>query len=366
MFKERDMKKITSLVVILLVMLLAATGYAQVRAGSFDITPFVSMYVFEGNEDMDQSKPNVGLRLGYNFTKYLGLEGFVNYGKAEVNTWSPKLNTEVTSYGLEGIFHLMPNSRLVPFLAVGVGGIHYSYSDMDTTDDKNDKWIADVGYGVKWFLSDNFALRADVRYVVPFDDQHNNMLVSLGLNFSFGGAKKAVAAPVSAAESVVEEVKPQAAAAPEVVEEAKPAVAAAPVVVEEVVKPQPKTQVREEVDEKGRATLEVLFDFDKATIKKNYSKDIDHMVDVMKEHSDLNLTIEGHTDNVGKAAYNKKLSQQRADAVKNYMVKKGGVDAGRLKSIGYGQEKPVASNKTKAGRAKNRRVEAAVDYTIKK
>jgi len=90
------------------------------------------------------------------------------------------------------------------------------------------------------------------------------------------------------------------------------------------------------------------------------------MVDVMKEHSDLNLTIEGHTDNVGKAAYNKKLSQQRADAVKNYMVKKGGVDAGRLKSIGYGQEKPVASNKTKAGRAKNRRVEAAVDYTIKK
>ncbi|MFZ2418505.1 MAG: outer membrane beta-barrel protein, partial [Smithellaceae bacterium] len=77
------MKKITSLVVILLVMLLAATGYAQVRAGSFDITPFVSMYVFEGNEDMDQSKPNVGLRLGYNFTKYLGLEGFVNYGKAE-------------------------------------------------------------------------------------------------------------------------------------------------------------------------------------------------------------------------------------------------------------------------------------------
>jgi len=71
-----------------------------------------------------------------------------------------------------------------------------------------------------------------------------------------------------------------------------------------------------------------LFDFDKATIKKNYSKDIDHMVGVMKEHSDLNLTIEGHTDNVGKAAYNKKLSQRRADAVKNYMVKKGGVAQG--------------------------------------
>jgi len=189
------------------------------------------------------------------------------------------------------------------------------------------------------------------------------MLASLGLNFAFGGAKKTTATAVSAAEPVVEEAaKPQAAAAP-VVEESRPAVAAAaPVVVEEVVKPQPKTQVREEVDEMGRATLEVLFDFDKATIKKNYTKDIDHMVDVMKEHSDLDLTIEGHTDNVGKPAYNKSLSQKRADSVKNYMVEKGGIDAKRLKAVGYGQEKPVASNKTKAGRAKNRRVEAAVDY----
>ena len=128
------------------------------------------------------------------------------------------------------------------------------------------------------------------------------------------------------------------------------------------MKPQPKTQVKEEVDEMGRATLEVLFDFNKDTIKKNYTKDIDHMAGVMKEHSDLKLTIEGHTDNVGNAAYNKKLSQKRAEAVKNYMVKKGGIDAGRLNAVGYGQEKPVASNKTKAGRAKNRRVEAAVDY----
>ena len=359
------MKKITLLAVMLFVMLAATAGYSQVRAGSFNVTPTLNMYIFEGNEDMTKSFPNVGLRLGYNFTKYIGIEGYGYFGQSEVNSLIAKPNVDVTGYGVEGIFNLLPNQKLVPFLAVGVGGIHYSAAYQDTTEDKKNKFTADYGYGVKYYLSDDFALRMDIRHVMPFSDMHNNMLISFGLNFAFGGAKKVVQ---TAAQEVVEEAKPQAEAAP-VVEEVKtqPAapVTAAPVVVEEVNR-QPKTQVSEEVDEQGRATLEVLFDFDKATIKKNYSKDIDHMVGVMKEHSDLNLTIEGHTDNVGKAEYNKKLSQQRADAVKNYMVKKGGVDANRLKSVGYGQEKPVASNKTKADRAKNRRVEAAVDYKIKK
>jgi OOP family OmpA-OmpF porin len=351
------MKKFASLVVVLLVMLLVSTGNAQVRPGSFTIAPTVGMYKFEGNEDMEQAAPLVGMRLGYNFTKYLGIEGYVHYAKTENDNWSPKKNVEFTGYGGEVIFHLLPNQALVPFLAAGVGGAHYSYYDESSTDNKGDKLTFDYGCGLKWFLSDWFALRLDIRHVMPIETLHNNMLVSLGLNFAFGGAKKAVATPVSAAEPAMEEAKPQAEAAP-VVEEARPAVAAAPVVVEEVVRP----QVREEVDEMGRATLEVLFDFDKDTIKKNYSKDIDHMSGVMKEHSDINLTIEGHTDSVGTAAYNKKLSQRRAEAVKKYMVQKGGVDAQRLNAVGYGQEKPVASNKTKAGRAKNRRVEAAVDY----
>ena len=362
------MKKFASLVVILLVMLLVSTGNAQVRPGSFTIAPTFGMYTFEGNEDMDAAVPLVGLRLGYNFNKYLGVEGYVHYAQTENNAWSPKKDVDFMGYGGEVIFHLLPNQALVPFLAAGVGGAHYSYgvfeddSDYGTDNYKNNKFTFDYGYGLKWFLSDWFALRLDIRHVMPIDRFHNNMLMSLGLNFAFGGAKKTTATAVSAAEPVVEEAaKPQAAAAP-VVEEARPAVAAAPAVVEEVVKPQPKTQVKEEVDEMGRATLEVLFDFNKDTIKKNYTKDIDHMAGVMKEHSDLKLTIEGHTDNVGNAAYNKKLSQKRAEAVKNYMVKKGGIDAGRLNAVGYGQEKPVASNKTKAGRAKNRRVEAAVDY----
>jgi OOP family OmpA-OmpF porin len=124
-----------------------------------------------------------------------------------------------------------------------------------------------------------------------------------------------------------------------------------------------------EIVEKGRTTLEVLFDFDKSTIKGNYSKDIDALADVMKKYEDLNVTIEGHTDNLNRSKnpnYNKKLSQRRADAIKKYLVEKSGIDAKRLTAIGFGAEKPIASNDTEEGRQKNRRVEAAVDYIIKK
>ena len=86
----------------------------------------------------------------------------------------------------------------------------------------------------------------------------------------------------------------------------------------------------------------------------------------MKNYPDLKVVIEGHTDNVGKAAYNKKLSQERADAVKKYIVEEAGINANRIKAQGFGKDKPIASNKTKKGRQQNRRVEAAVDYIIEK
>jgi OOP family OmpA-OmpF porin len=132
-----------------------------------------------------------------------------------------------------------------------------------------------------------------------------------------------------------------------------------------VVVPPPAPAPKPVIIEKGRQTLNVEFDFDKSTIKKGYYQDIDNLAQVMKDYPDLNVVIEGHTDSVGTAAYNKKLSQRRAEAVKKYMVEKG-IDVNRLKAQGFGEEKPIASNETKEGRRQNRRVEAAVDYIIEK
>ena len=114
--------------------------------------------------------------------------------------------------------------------------------------------------------------------------------------------------------------------------------------------------------EKGRVTLNIEFDTNKADIKDQYDDELSRFADVMKRHPDLNVTIEGHTDNVGNAKKNQILSQRRAESVKNYLLTRFGIDASRITGKGYGQTKPIADNATKEGRQKNRRVEAAADY----
>ncbi len=101
----------------------------------------------------------------------------------------------------------------------------------------------------------------------------------------------------------------------------------------------------------------VFFDTGKATIQKRSNLLLDQIANVLNGHPEITLVqVEGHTDTVGKPENNKKLSQDRADSVRAYLVKKG-VAEGRLKAVGFGQEKPADTNDTPAGREVNRRVE---------
>jgi len=100
----------------------------------------------------------------------------------------------------------------------------------------------------------------------------------------------------------------------------------------------------------------LLFDFNKADIKPKYYKNLDEVVKVLKANPRLKVEIQGHTDNIGSAAYNMKLSLKRAQAVANYLIKHG-ISPSRLKVKGYGFTRPIASNDTPEGRALNRRVQ---------
>ena len=100
----------------------------------------------------------------------------------------------------------------------------------------------------------------------------------------------------------------------------------------------------------------INFDIDKATIKPESMGTLNMIVGVLKDNPDIKFEIDGHTDNSGTAAHNLTLSQQRADAVKDQLVKMG-VDAGRLTTKGLGDSKPISDNNTPEGKANNRRVE---------
>jgi len=160
----------------------------------------------------------------------------------------------------------------------------------------------------------------------------------------------AVALVFVAACATTEEQKP--APQPEQPKEAPapaPAPAAAPA-------PAPKPKP---VAEKVTFAADVLFDFDKSDIKAEGRSKLDDLAGKMKT---INLEVViaiGHTDAIGTDAYNQKLSVRRAEAVKKYLSSKG-VEGNRIYTEGKGEKQPVASNKTKEGRAKNRRTEIEV------
>ncbi|MFN8285311.1 MAG: OmpA family protein [Chitinophagales bacterium] len=106
----------------------------------------------------------------------------------------------------------------------------------------------------------------------------------------------------------------------------------------------------------GHIALYINFETGKSDIKSESQKIIGQIVEMMKGNPALKVSIEGHTDNVGTAANNKTLSENRAKAVVEALVAKG-IERSRLSSKGWGQDKPVADNKTEEGRAQNRRVE---------
>jgi OmpA-OmpF porin, OOP family len=398
--KENIMKKIGILTVVMMLIAVVSTAQAEVRAGSFSVTPFIGGYVFEGNEDY-KNTASIGLRAGYNFTKNLGVEGFFNYAQTEMENVPGKYNLDIYGYGIEGLFHFMPESRFVPFLAIGLGEISYSTTAGD--EDKN-RFAVDYGAGLKFFLTDSIALRADVRHILPLNDKYNDLLVTLGLAFSFGGEKKIEEPPApldsdndgvpdnldkcpnTPAGVVVDKdgcpVDSDKDGVPDYLDKC-PNTPAGVVVdkdgcpvdsdkdgVPDYLDKCPNTPAGATVDKDGcvhekiSIVLKVEFDTAKFDVKKKYHNEIKKVADFMKAYPGTKAVIEGHTDNVD-VFHNKdnniRLSQARADSIRKYLIDNFEIDASRITAVGYGPDKPIASNDTKEGRQKNRRVQAVIE-----
>jgi len=128
--------------------------------------------------------------------------------------------------------------------------------------------------------------------------------------------------------------------------------------------PAPKEVIKEVITPEAKAQLDayaktIYFNTSKSSFKSGVISKLDAIAGIMQEFKDANFLVAGHTDSQGASAPNQKLSERRANSVMDYLVGKG-VAASRLSSVGFGEEYPVASNKTRAGRAENRRVEISL------
>jgi OmpA-OmpF porin, OOP family len=144
---------------------------------------------------------------------------------------------------------------------------------------------------------------------------------------------------------------------PDLVKKAAPAATPAPA----AVSPPPAAPKVEKVTLKG----DTLFDFDKSVVKPEGKVVLDRLADQAKSMNLEVIIAVGHADWTGPEAYNQKLSERRAEAVKAYLVSKG-IPAGKIHTEGKGETQPVADNKTREGRAQNRRVEVEVVGTRNK
>ena len=291
--------------------------------------------------------------------------GFIRAGKEISQNWDVQFggsyatvdgNTtgkyKQTLLGVDALY-MLSRQKLRPFLLVGLGYAHNKL-DYAVAGGSKDSVMGNVGAGAQYLVTENIGLQADLRSVwseadIGVDSKTvANTVLNFGAIFRFGVPAPVLAEPAPQPVAVVPEPAPQPVA-----------------VVPEPVKPACKPNV-----ETITIQSEALFDFDNAVVKGKNNKILDEISAKIKEHDDVELIlVTGHTDIIGTDAYNQKLSERRADAVKKYLATHGIKDV-RIKSVGKGESEQVVDCKGVKGKkqmieclAPNRRV--VVDATHK-
>ncbi len=324
--------------------MLVAAPLAAANAG-VTVTPLMVGYTFQdsqhnNNGDKGSLTPGqelqddlfVGAALGVELTPWLGFEAEYNQVKGDVDgtgvAGSEYKQTQINGnfYATSDLITKNYDSKIKPYVLLGAG--HYKYDIDDVANRGSEEGtLGNAGAGVFWRLNDVLSLRTEARGTYNFDEQFWNYTALAGLNVVLGGHLKP-AAPVV-------EVAP--------VEPAPMPVAPAEPVVEDL-----------------NMELRVFFDTNKSNIKDQYKPEVAKVAEKLAEFPNATARIEGHTDNTGPRKLNERLSLARANSVKSALVNEYNVDASRLSTQGFAWDQPIADNKTKEGRAMNRRVFATI------
>ncbi len=325
-------KKSLCLIWGIVLVLVFKVSFAAESTYSYGLTPYAGYHFFDDERDY-KDRPEVGIRLEKFLSEAWSIEAGVGY--VPTKRVSTDQNKSDITYSLNGTYNfLLRNSKFVPYLTAGLGGDYI---------EGNSKNGLNAGIGARWFLTETMALRPEVRYINLLEGRED-WLISVGLNFLFGKAPAPSVAAAAPAPAPAPEPVPAPAPAPT----PKPAPAPAPAPV-----PVPEKVVE-------TITLHVYFDTAKSVVKKEYYPEIEKFAAYLNRYPDVKAEIQGHTDNVGNPKKNVTLSQRRANAIVDILIKKYNINPARLSAKGYGQEKPIAPNTTSEGREKNRRVDAVI------
>ncbi len=320
----------------------ACAAYAEEEfQGAWYAVPGVS-YMSSDNDLKANDGGGAFIKLGKELSPSWDIQGGVGYNQANQDTGiaGASGHYKQTTLGLDALY-MLSRDKFRPFVLAGLGVAHNNvdYSVASIQDKSHTSWLAGVGVGAQYLFTDSFGIQADVRQQwsrssakavsqgFDSDGVVGNTLISLGGIFHFGAPAPM---PVVAAPEPVAVPAPVVAADPE------------PLPVVEACKPNFETIT---------ISAEKLFGFDKYKLQDEAKPVLDEVAAKLIAHPEFELVIvAGHTDRIGSEAYNLKLSERRANAVKAYIVTKG-IDSSRLKAVGKGKSEPVVECKGVKGKA---------------
>ena len=328
-------------------------------------------YMFENERNLDDAYSlEGGVELPLN--EMMSLEAWLSDYSVDVDNSNAELDGQRIAVG--ALFHLKEGSTR-PFIAAGMGHLEFeTQSGYDFSET-----LVHLGLGVKKYFDSNVVLRGELMAMNSLDNEFTDLGARIAVGYAFGRSVTPVVEEepvkevvVVVQEQVVEE-KPEPAPAP-----VQPVPAPVDTDKDGVVDAQdkcPSTDAAFKVDASGcpvmlsqaiEIKMNVKFPNNSSIISRDNYAEIQKVADFMKQFDGTEVTVEGHSDSTGSDAYNKMLSQRRADAVKNVLINEFKVAPERVKAIGYGEERPIADNATAEGRAANRRVVGVVEATVKK
>lgn len=330
--------------------LILSAAIAAISAGAsadnhkFEVHADVGRTFFE--EPLDDAN-TWGLGFGFVLNENWTLDAVASQYNTETSAGG--MDVDGTQYRLDALYHINTESLWRPYVAFGVGDQELEWDNEESHRDT----LLNLGAGVKRSLGGNWEFRTDVRAFNSLDNEYTDLALNAGISYLFGGSP----APVRAAPAPAPE--PEKDSDGDGVLDSKDQC--------------PDTPRTHKVDAVGCSLkltetvsieLNITFDTAKAIIKPEFEGEVANLARFMDQYADTEVSVHGHTDSQGSDAYNQKLSQSRADAVKAALITKYGIAADRVNAIGYGESKPVADNTTADGRKKNRRVVGNVSTKV--
>ncbi|MFT5794115.1 MAG: OOP family OmpA-OmpF porin [Saprospiraceae bacterium] len=381
---------------------LAPHALATEEASGVTLSPGIGLSMFDDDRNVKNGN-HLNLGLGYRFDSPWAVE--LNYTDIDTDSELTNTSSDGRQWRLDSLYNLdVGSSNIKPFLSFGAGRLKLDNNGVSTDNETQ----LNVGAGVKYLFSSNSALRADMKLFRGTSDTALDSGITVGYQYTFGDTGRSVpllaAAPVldlDADDDGVKDSTDRCSNTPigtsvdrngcdddtdqDGVKNAQDKCLQTPAGVtvdasgcgmdsdrdgvadhRDVC---PQTYPPALVDETGcytileeavSITLDVEFDFDSAKSRPAHSVEVKKVANFMRQYPLTAVTFEGHTDSMGAADYNQRLSEQRAASIAKLLIEEFKVDASRVRSFGYGEAKPVATNDDKAGRQSNRRVVAVV------